>query len=114
MQEINTLEHVCCISLLMYYEYQQLMIMVKDTVGAQNAIERYSDRDPSFTTTRECKFVKGLIIAIENKDLQEFSDQWYFCYSYNKIIMIYSFEFNSTMPLDKWKTTILNRIKTLV
>ena len=28
--------------------------------------------------------------------------------------MIYSFEFNSTMPLDKWKTTILNRIKTLV
>jgi len=37
---------------------------------------------------------------MEEKKLQEFSDA--------------CFEFNQVMPLDKWKTTILNRIKKIL
>jgi alpha-soluble NSF attachment protein len=75
-----------------------LHLVIDDTVGASNALERYSDKDPSFTTTREAKLIRNLVKNIEDKNLQEFSDS---CY-----------DFNSVMPLDKWKTTILNRIKT--
>jgi len=75
-----------------------LHLVLDDTVGAANSLERYSDKDPSFAGTREAKFIKNLAKNIEDKNLQEFSDS---CY-----------DFNSVMPLDKWKTTILNRIKT--
>jgi len=77
-----------------------LHLVIDDTVGAETSMEKYTDKDPSLSTTREFKFVRALVKVIEEKNLQEFSDQ--------------CFEFNSTMPLDKWKTTILNRIKTLL
>ena len=51
--------------------------MIKqDTVGATNALEKYSDLDPTFGTSRESKFITALVKAIEEKNVQEFSDQW--------------------------------------
>lgn len=33
---------------------------------------------------------------------------------YRILIILKSFDFNSVIPLDKWKTNILTRIKTIV
>lgn len=51
-------------------------LKLQDTVGAENAIVKYSDLDPSFANTREAKFVKGLITAIEAKSVENFSTEW--------------------------------------
>mmetsp|Transcript_15103 Transcript_15103/g.12817 ORF Transcript_15103/g.12817 Transcript_15103/m.12817 type:complete len:301 (+) Transcript_15103:55-957(+) len=74
-----------------------LHLLNDDTVGSENATEKYSDEDPAFPTSREYKLVKALINTIEEKNPQAFSDE---CY-----------EFNTIIPLDRWKTTVLNRIK---
>lgn len=68
-----------------------------DTVGATNAIEKVADEDPTFLSSRECKFIQGLVKAIEEKNVQGFTD---LCV-----------EFNDMTPLDRWKTVILNRAK---
>jgi alpha-soluble NSF attachment protein len=71
-----------------------------DTVGAENALEKYSDLDPTFGSSRECKFIRELIKAVEAKNVQGYSDA---CW-----------EFNNITPLDRWKTTVLNRAKTIL
>lgn len=47
--------------------------------------------------TREYKFLVELVKAIDEKSIQKFSDA---CYEFNKII-----------PLDKWKTNVLHKVK---
>jgi len=74
-----------------------LNLVLGDTVGAMNSVDRYIDKDPSLSSTKEFKFIRNLTQAIEEKKIQEFSDA--------------CFDFNAVMPLDRWKTTILNRIK---
>jgi len=81
----------------LYFRATILHLANDDTVGATNALEKYSDLDPTFGTSRESKFVNALVKAIEEKNVQEFSDQ---CW-----------EFNNITPLDRWKTTVLNRAK---
>jgi hypothetical protein len=46
-------------------------------VGASNAVEKYSDEDPTFTSSRECKFVTALIKHMDAQDTQGFADEWY-------------------------------------
>lgn len=84
----------------LFFRATLLYMVMDDTTGATNALEKYCDQDPTFVTTREHKFAVEVIAAIEKKDITLFSDA---CYEFNKII-----------PLDKWKTTILNRVKTLI
>jgi len=81
----------------LYFRATILHLSNNDTVGASNALEKYADQDPTFGTSREAKFVAALVKAIEEKNVQEFSDQ---CW-----------EFNNITPLDRWKTTVLNRAK---
>jgi len=81
----------------LYFRASLLHLANADTVGSENAIEKYSDLDPTFGTSREAKFVKALIKAIEEQNVQAFSDE---CW-----------EFNNITPLDRWKTTVLNRAK---
>lgn len=82
----------------LFFRASILHLANDDSVGASNALEKYTDVDPTFATSRECKFIRGLIKAIESKDVQAFSDE---CW-----------EFNNITPLDRWKTTVLNRAKT--
>lgn len=60
-------------------------------------MEKYINNDPTFYQTRQQKFCAALIKSLKEKNLQLFSDE---CYKFNQII-----------PLDKWKTTVLTRIK---
>lgn len=84
----------------LFFRAVLLYLTLDDATGAANALEKYSDQDPTFSTTREYKFAKAVIEAMDKKNLQQFSDE--------------CFDFNKVMPLDKWKTTILNRIKVII
>ncbi|EFJ18019.1 hypothetical protein SELMODRAFT_233613 [Selaginella moellendorffii] len=68
-----------------------------DHIAIQNAIERYEDLDPTFSNTREHKFLKDLAEAIEQEDVEKFTD----------VVK----EFDSMTRLDGWKTTMLLRAK---
>jgi alpha-soluble NSF attachment protein len=68
-----------------------------DVVSITNALEKYQDLDPTFTGTRECKFLADLASAIDEEDIAKFTD----------VVK----EFDSMTPLDSWKTTMLLRVK---
>ncbi|KAL7747230.1 vesicular-fusion protein S17 [Sorochytrium milnesiophthora] len=68
-----------------------------DYVGAQRALEKYNDMDMSFSTTRECTFLKSLLEALEAGDAE----------MYTACVV----DYNRLTQLDNWKTTILLRIK---
>ncbi|KAJ1730647.1 vesicular-fusion protein S17 [Coemansia biformis] len=72
-------------------------LAIPDDVGAAQALERYKDLDPAFASTRECRFVEGLVADIRKSDMQAFTDH---VASYDQI-----------SQLDNWKTTLLLRIK---
>ena len=55
-------------------------------------------QDVSFSDTRECTLLKELLDAVDEADVEKFTNA--------------VFEFDQISKLDKWKTTILLRIKT--
>ena len=54
-------------------------------------------QDPTFASTRECKFVNAIIDAIQAEDQQAFTG----CVV----------EYDQVVKLDNWKTMILLKIK---
>lgn len=68
-----------------------------DDVKVENAIQNYQDLDPTFSGTRECKFLQDLAAAIVEGDTDKFTD----------VVK----EFDSMSRLDQWKTTLLLRAK---
>ncbi|XP_010534636.1 PREDICTED: alpha-soluble NSF attachment protein 2-like [Tarenaya hassleriana] len=68
-----------------------------DVVSISNALEKYQDLDPTFSGTRECKFLTDIASAIDEEDVARFTD----------VVK----EFDSMTPLDSWKTTLLLRVK---
>uniref|UniRef100_A0A7I4BJL4 Uncharacterized protein n=1 Tax=Physcomitrium patens TaxID=3218 RepID=A0A7I4BJL4_PHYPA len=46
----------------------------KDIVAVQNALESYQELDPTFSGTRECKFLQDLAAAIDEMDVVAFTD----------------------------------------
>ncbi|MCL7042745.1 hypothetical protein MKW94_014075, partial [Papaver nudicaule] len=42
-----------------------------DVVALPNALEKYQDLDPTFTGTRECKFLTDLAAAMEDEDVEK-------------------------------------------
>ncbi len=68
-----------------------------DMVSAQRAFEKYRDMDPTFATTREHQLLLDLAEAVEAGDQEKFADKL--------------FAYDQMSKLDKWKTTILLRIK---
>ncbi|KAH8100663.1 vesicular-fusion protein SEC17 [Cristinia sonorae] len=68
-----------------------------DPVTAQRNLTKYSSLDPTFSTTRESKFVHDLIDTIEKGDEQAFKAA--------------AFSYDQVTKLDKWKTDILLVIK---
>jgi alpha-soluble NSF attachment protein len=68
-----------------------------DLVSAQRALARYTEMDSSFQAQRECLLLTDLCEAVEAQSQDQFTDKL--------------FQFDQIAKLDKWKTTILVRIK---
>jgi len=73
------------------------LLAVGDSVATGRAFEKYRDMDPTFTSTREHQLLVDLSEAVEAGDQEVFADKL--------------FQFDQMSKLDKWKTTILLRIK---
>ena len=64
-----------------YFRFVLLFLANEDEIGANLALERYINNDPTFFQTRQHKFCAGLIKALKEKNLTLFSDEWYMlCY----------------------------------
>ncbi|XP_020522507.1 alpha-soluble NSF attachment protein isoform X2 [Amborella trichopoda] len=68
-----------------------------DIVGITNALERYQELDPTFSGTREYKFLADLASAIDEEDVEKFTE----------VVK----EYDSMTRLDAWKTSLLLRAK---
>ncbi|KAA8650780.1 hypothetical protein EYZ11_007617 [Aspergillus tanneri] len=72
-------------------------LATNDLVATNRALESYRDIDTTFASTREHQLLVDLAQAIEQGDQEAFADKL--------------FQFDQLSKLDKWKTTILLRIK---
>ena len=66
-------------------------------VATKNALTSYCELDPTFPSTREYQLLVELSEAVEQGDAEAFADKL--------------FEYDRMSKLDKWKTTILLRVK---
>ncbi len=66
-------------------------------VATQRALSNYRDLDQTFASTREHQLLVDLTEACEQGDQEAFADKL--------------FQFDQLSKLDKWKTTILLRVK---
>ncbi|OJI86086.1 hypothetical protein ASPTUDRAFT_117151 [Aspergillus tubingensis CBS 134.48] len=72
-------------------------LATNDLVAANRALENYRDIDTTFASTREHQLLVDLVQTIEAGDQEAFADKL--------------FQFDQLSKLDKWKTTLLLRIK---
>ncbi|GMY25630.1 alpha-soluble NSF attachment protein-like [Fagus crenata] len=68
-----------------------------DVVAITNALERYQDLDPTFSRTREYKFLADVAVTVDEEDIAKFTG----------VVK----EYDSITSLDPWKTTLLLRVK---
>uniref|UniRef100_A0A915E684 Alpha-soluble NSF attachment protein n=1 Tax=Ditylenchus dipsaci TaxID=166011 RepID=A0A915E684_9BILA len=68
-----------------------------DLLDTQQALRRYEELSPSFTDSRECKFVKEIILCLEEHSLDQFTEA---VRNYDKI-----------SRLDPWYSSLLLKIK---
>eukprot|EP00019_Armaparvus_languidus_P002547 CAMPEP_0168593568 /NCGR_PEP_ID=MMETSP0420-20121227/8388_1 /TAXON_ID=498008 /ORGANISM="Pessonella sp." /LENGTH=299 /DNA_ID=CAMNT_0008629737 /DNA_START=14 /DNA_END=913 /DNA_ORIENTATION=+ len=68
-----------------------------DLVGGKRALDRYDDLDVTFASSREGKFLREIVDAIEANDVEAFT---------NAVV-----EYDSISKLDAWKTSILLKVK---
>ncbi|CAG8957912.1 hypothetical protein HYFRA_00000253 [Hymenoscyphus fraxineus] len=71
-----------------------------DQVTTNRALEKYRDMDPTFPSTREHQLFVDLYEAVEAGDQEAFADKL--------------FQYDQMSKLDKWKTTILLKIKNAI
>ncbi|KAF7954479.1 hypothetical protein EAE96_005600 [Botrytis aclada] len=72
-------------------------LAVGDTVATGRAFEKYRDMDPTFASTREHQLLIDLAEAVDAGDQEQFADKL--------------FQYDQMSKLDKWKTTLLLKIK---
>ncbi|RAK96257.1 alpha-soluble NSF attachment protein SEC17 [Aspergillus ibericus CBS 121593] len=72
-------------------------LATNDLVASNRALENYRDIDTTFASTREHQLLIDLVQTIEAGDQEAFADKL--------------FQFDQLSKLDKWKTTLLLRIK---
>ncbi|KAI9733680.1 MAG: hypothetical protein M1834_003282 [Cirrosporium novae-zelandiae] len=68
-----------------------------DIVATNRALEQYRELDNTFASTREHALLTDLAAAVEEGDQDAFADKL--------------FQFDQLSKLDKWKTTLLLRVK---
>ena len=68
-----------------------------DSVATQRALANYREMDNSFGQTRENMLLGDLVGCVEEGDQEAFADKL--------------FQFDQLSKLDKWKTTLLLRVK---
>lgn len=68
-----------------------------DTVATKRALEQYSELDNTFPGTREFMLLNDLVQCVEQGDQDAFAEKL--------------FHFDQLSKLDKWKTTLLLRVK---
>ena len=68
-----------------------------DLVATTRSLETYRDVDPSFGGTRESMLLTDLVAAVQEGDQEIFADKLY--------------QYDQLSKLDKWKTTLLLRVK---
>jgi len=66
-------------------------------VGTARALESYQDLDNTFPSTRECQLLNDLKEAVDQGEQEVFADKL--------------FQYDQMSKLDKWKTTLLLRVK---
>jgi len=66
-------------------------------VATKRALDQFQEMDPTFSATRECQLLTDLSEAVEQGDQEVFADKLY--------------QFDQMSKLDKWKTTLLLRVK---
>ncbi|KAG7099094.1 vesicular-fusion protein S17 [Marasmius oreades] len=75
-------------------------LAMNDPVIAKRNLQKYSNQDATFPSTREAKFLAALLQAYEGGDVEAFTGA--------------VFDFDQVTKLDNWKTNILLKIKKLV
>jgi alpha-soluble NSF attachment protein len=68
-----------------------------DAVGAQQALDKYDNLDYTFGDSREGKFARSLVEAVDGYDVEGFSTA--------------CFEFDRISKLNPWQTSILVKVK---
>lgn len=76
------------------------LLAVGDMVATNRALEKYRDMDPTFPSTREHQLLVDLAGAVEAGEQELFADKL--------------FQYDQMSKLDKWKTTILLRVKNAI
>ncbi|KAL1297532.1 hypothetical protein AAFC00_006104 [Neodothiora populina] len=71
-----------------------------DMVGTTRALESYQDLDNTFPSTRECQLLNDLKESVDQGEQEMFADKLY--------------QFDQMSKLDKWKTTLLLRVKNAI
>lgn len=66
-------------------------------VASHRALESYVELDNTFASTREFQLLNDLVAAVEAGEQEQFSDKL--------------FQYDQMSKLDKWKTTLLLRVK---
>ena len=69
-------------------------------VATNRALDTYRELDPTFSSTREHQLLVDLAEAVEQGDQEAFTDKL--------------FQFDRMSKLDKWKTTLLLRVKNAI
>ncbi|CAI2355030.1 unnamed protein product [Caenorhabditis sp. 36 PRJEB53466] len=68
-----------------------------DPINTQQALQRYENASPAFSDSRECKFVKELLAALEEKNEETFTEG--------------VANFDKLTKLDPWSTSLLLKVK---
>jgi alpha-soluble NSF attachment protein len=60
-----------------YFKAILLFLANDDAIGANQALERYTNSDPTFYQTRQQKFCQALVKSVRENELELFSNEWY-------------------------------------
>jgi alpha-soluble NSF attachment protein len=60
----------------LYFKAVLLFLANGDEVGADQALKRYLNNDPTFFQTRQQKFVQSIIASVKEQNIGLFSNEW--------------------------------------
>ena len=61
----------------LYFKAILLFLANDDAIGADQAMKKYLNNDPTFLQTRQQKFAQAIITSVKEQNLELFSTEWY-------------------------------------